>query len=517
MVGISNFEWCFTYTDVGFVERSVSRDFGTYIGLFNDIEIGINDSNELPDHNSDKLFLADDIDDSQKTSSHLKKDQLHFVLDCHNDQQIYKSDLSIPISNDPALWKSISDTDRTNIILMGPSSNPSNFPRDQKERKFPIYIFLEEQRVGEKLWEVKKRFVKLEELEKKKGSDITKLILNVLEENELDIKNCRGQGYDNGANMAGIYNGVQALIRQSNPQVIFIPCSAHSLNLYAVHAIESSAPAKSYFVNIQKLYNLFSSSPVRWKILQEETGQSFHKLSVTRWSSRIESVKPLAKKPREILKSLHRLKELDLPCEKNAKKIIPDETAGYNHEEASKIFECNDFNVALDNLRSRFKVIEEECSKFSFLWSLQKSQTDQELGLKAENLAKLYLEDLCKNEFSDEVRHFSSVRRNILASEKPVELLNEVYAKGLHSIFPQVCVSLRIFLTLPVSTSERERSFSKLAIIKDYLRSTMGQERLCYLMILSIESALAINVNYEEVISNFAAKKARKMYLSIKN
>nr|XP_004211330.1 unnamed protein product [Hydra vulgaris] len=151
------------------------------------------------------------------------------------------------------------------------------------------------------LWEVKERFLKLEELEKKKGSDITKLILNVLEENELDIKNCRGQGYDNGANMAGIYNGVQALIRQNNPQTIFIPCSAHSLNLCAVHAIESSAPAKSYFGNIQKLYNLFSSSPVRWKILQEETGQSLHKLSDTRWSSMIESVKPIAKKPREMI------------------------------------------------------------------------------------------------------------------------------------------------------------------------------------------------------------------------
>nr|XP_047141247.1 uncharacterized protein LOC101240813 [Hydra vulgaris] len=378
--------------------------------------------------------------------------------------------------------------------------------------------------VVQELWEVKERFLKLEELKKKKGSDITKLILNVLEENELDIKNCRGQGYDNGANMAGIYNGVQALIRQNNLQAIFIPCSAHSLNLCAVHAIESSAPAKSYFGNIQKLYNLFSSSPVRWKILQEETGQSLHKLSVTRWSSRIESVKPLAKKPSEILKSLHSLKELDLPGEssneRTRKKIISDETAGYNHKEASKNFECNVFNVALDNLtsqmRSRFKVIEEKCSKFSFLWSLQKSQTDQELGLKAENLAKLYPEDLCKNEFSDEVRHFFSVRRNILASEKPVELQNEVYAKGLHSIFPQVYVSLRIFLTLPVSTSEGERSFSKLAIIKDY-RSTMGQERLCYLMILSIESDLAINVNYEEVISNFAAKKARKMCLSIKN
>nr|XP_047143104.1 52 kDa repressor of the inhibitor of the protein kinase-like [Hydra vulgaris] len=132
------------------------------------------------------------------------------------------------------------------------------------------------------LWEVKERFLKLEELEKKKGSDITKLILNVLEENELDIKNCRGQGYNNGAKMASIYIGVQALIRQNIPQAIFIPCSARSVNLCAVHAIESSVPAKSYFGNIQKQYNLFGSSPVRWKILQEETGQSLHKLSVTR-------------------------------------------------------------------------------------------------------------------------------------------------------------------------------------------------------------------------------------------
>ena len=33
---------------------------------------------------------------------------------------------------------------------MGPSSSSSNFPRDQKERKFPTYIFIEEQQNGEK-------------------------------------------------------------------------------------------------------------------------------------------------------------------------------------------------------------------------------------------------------------------------------------------------------------------------------------------------------------------------------
>ena len=79
---------------------------------------------------------------------------MDFVVDRQNEQQVYTSDLGIPTtptSNDPALRKSISDTDQTTIILMGPSSNPSNFPRDQKERKFPTYIFIEEQRNGEKV------------------------------------------------------------------------------------------------------------------------------------------------------------------------------------------------------------------------------------------------------------------------------------------------------------------------------------------------------------------------------
>ena len=65
---------------------------------------------------------------------------------------------------------------------------------------------------------------------------------------------------------------------------------------------------------IQKLYNLFSSSPSHWNILQEIAQISLHRLSVTRWSARIEAVKPLAKRPREIVEALNSLKEHDLPA-----------------------------------------------------------------------------------------------------------------------------------------------------------------------------------------------------------
>ena len=135
----------------------------------------------------------------------------------------------------------------------------------------------------------------------------------MLKEHDIQLQHCRGQGYDNGSNMSGCYKGAQALIQEKNPQAVFSPCSAHTLNLCGVHAAESNDVVKTFLGNIQKLYNLCSSSPSRWKILQEIAQISLHRLSVTRWSSRIEAVKPLAKRPREILEALNSLKEHDLP------------------------------------------------------------------------------------------------------------------------------------------------------------------------------------------------------------
>ena len=42
-------------------------------------------------------------------------------------------------------------------------------------------------------------------------------------------------------------------------------------------------------------------------------------------------------------------------------------------------------------------------------------------------------------------------------------------------ILPQVSVALRLFVCIPVSVSSGERSFSKLGIVKNCRRSTMGQ------------------------------------------
>jgi len=85
--------------------------------------------------------------------------------------------------------------------------------------------------------------------------------------------------------------------------------------------------------------------------------------------------------------------------------------------------------------------------------------------------------------------------------------LNKIFEKGLQNLFPQTCVALRIFVSIPVSVSQGERSFSKLALVKNCLRSTMP----IGLAVLSLERDLARELNYDSVINSFASRKARRI------
>ena len=76
--------------------------------------------------------------------------------------------------------------------------------------------------------------------------------------------------------------------------------------------------------------------------------------------------------------------------------------------------------------------------------------------------------------------------------------------------FPDIYTSLLLFLTLPVSVAKAERSFSKLKLIKTYLRNSIAQERLSGLAVISIENQEARLVDTDKIVDGFARLKARK-------
>jgi hypothetical protein len=91
-----------------------------------------------------------------------------------------------------------------------------------------------------------------------------------------------------------------------------------------------------------------------------------------------------------------------------------------------------------------------------------------------------------------------------------LQVLQFIVSMNFPESVPNLCLALKLFLTICISVATCERSFSKLKIVKNYLRSMMSQIRLNGLAILSIKNQLVMQINFNETISQFADVKARR-------
>jgi len=124
--------------------------------------------------------------------------------------------------------------------------------------------------------------------------DLSEILISQLKIYNIDLKDCRGQTYDNGSNMVGQYKGVQSRVSNINSRAFFTPCTDHSLNLVLCDAAKNSLRAVTFF-GLLRLYNLFSASVGRWDILKNNCKQfTVKQWYETRWESRLISVKALS-------------------------------------------------------------------------------------------------------------------------------------------------------------------------------------------------------------------------------
>jgi len=113
---------------------------------------------------------------------------------------------------------------------------------------------------------------------------------------------------------------------------------------------------------------------------------------------------------------------------------------------------------------------------------------------ECQRLAMNYPTDLCCQTFPAEMCQFLAFARE-RGCTTPQSQASIVDSQGLQQTFPNVDIALRMALSVMATNCSGERSFSKLKIIKNKLRSSMNDTRLSSLALLSIESELLRSIN----------------------
>ena len=146
-------------------------------------------------------------------------------------------------------------------------------------------------------------------------------------------------------------------------------------------------------------------------------------------------------------------------------------------------------------------------SNLQDLLMLAARNEDYDDKLKA--ILDFYKEDFNEDSLKSQLKTFSTIypRKEGLVMTDIIQ-----YFKGLgprvKDLLSEVCKVMELILVLPAANAESERCFSKMKLIKTYLRSTMSQKRLNHFMIFAVYPELVDELNLKEIGEEFVAKRS---------
>ncbi|KAL4112791.1 hypothetical protein QTP88_016520 [Uroleucon formosanum] len=309
---------------------------------------------------------------------------------------------------------------------------------------------------------INEHFIGFIELYNTTGLNMTEVILQKLRELDISLDDMKGQGYDNGANMRGYKNGVQARIRNLNSRAFYVPCNAHSLNLVLNDSANCCLDAVSFFDIIQEMCTFFSASTQRWDV--------FH------------AIRPIRFQTAEIYDALEEISE------------------DTSLTSVTGVRSCSEAKGIAEKLIS-FKFL---CSLV--IWYDLLCEINVTTSISSNDVLNSVINSV---ELCDEI---NTLQKHLKNENDPKAILQFICENKLIELFPNVYVALRILLTLPVTAASAERSFSKLKIVKNYLRSQISQDRLVGLATISIENQIANDLDIDDLVKDFASSKAGKIH-----
>lgn len=101
--------------------------------------------------------------------------------------------------------------------------------------------------------------------------------------------------------------------------------------------------------------------------------------------------------------------------------------------------------------------------------------------------------------------------RKVTNIDTITQALVESDNRAIRSMFSEVRKLLQLYLTVPITSSTSERSFSALRQIKTYLRNTMGQARMNHAVICYVHSDRTDAVDLFEAAKEFACANDNRM------
>ena len=100
------------------------------------------------------------------------------------------------------------------------------------------------------------------------------------------------------------------------------------------------------------------------------------------------------------------------------------------------------------------------------------------------------------------------------SEERSVDDLITLFSEhSCHLMLAEVTKLIKLYLIIPVSTANAERSFSVLRHTKNWLRSTMRQNRLSSLVLCNIEKEVTNSLSLDDLLDQFCNLKDRRLPL----
>ncbi|XP_039026246.1 uncharacterized protein LOC120159751 [Hibiscus syriacus] len=432
-------------------------------------------------------------------------------------------------------------------ILVDESSDVS-----QKEQMALCVHYVDKKRM------IKEQFLGIVHVGDTTSLSLKEAIFSSLDEHSLSFSRIRGQGYDGASNMKGELNGLKTLIMRETQSAYYIHCFVHQLQLTLVAVSKKNKDCGWLFDTLGDLLNVVGSSCRRKDLLKgkqaEKIAKAFENGEIvtgkglnqelglgrpgdTRWGSHyklILNVIDLYSTIREVLDLIGNDAQNGNDARKadnnnidilnmdvvytppGRKKRCRLDTTNINHFRIEVFLGV--FDIQLQELNNRFDEVSIELlTCMASLSPLDKfSSFDKQKILR---LAELYPDEFTSVDrlaLDDQLDNYIvDMRRDdrFWVLKDMGELSMKLVETKKHQVYQQVYLLIKLVLILPVATASVEKTFSKMNIVKNKLRNSIGDQFLNDCLVTYIERDVLVQIDDEKILKRFQGMKAHREQL----